>query len=170
MPPTSSPGHRPISKAVPPTFGRHYRQRWFVRVNFFMMPNEFRLDETHRWMAKAHDDLRAAEISASGKLGEVAVFHCQQAAEKALKAFLTYHQCPFRKTHNLQELGEACLALNPHLPPSVSATFGLTQYNWIFRYPGAPRELEEGEPEKAIDLARSLYQDLALLLPPATRP
>lgn len=31
-------------------------------------------------------------------------FHCQQAAEKYLKAFLTWHQVAFSKTHDLQEL------------------------------------------------------------------
>jgi hypothetical protein len=31
-----------------------------------------------------------------------AVFHCQQAAEKALKGFLAWHDVPFRKTHTLK--------------------------------------------------------------------
>jgi HEPN domain-containing protein len=31
-----------------------------------------------------------------------AVFHCQQAAEKALKGFLAWHDTPFRKTHDLR--------------------------------------------------------------------
>jgi hypothetical protein len=36
-----------------------------------------------------------------------AVFHAQQAAEKAWKAFLAAHERPFRKTHDLDELGSA---------------------------------------------------------------
>lgn len=121
-------------------------------------------------MAKARDDLRAAEIAAREGLGEVAVYHCQQAAEKSLKAFLTFHQEPFRKTHNIQELGEACLELKPDLPASVRAAFGLTQYTWIFRYPGGPREIEEGEPQEALGVAQCLYENLVAILPGQARP
>ena len=64
-----------------------------------MTPNEFLLDETRQWLAKAHSDLRAAEVAIGADLAEVAVYHCQQAAEKALKAFLVFRQEPFRKTH-----------------------------------------------------------------------
>jgi len=35
----------------------------------------------------------------------------QQAAEKALKALLTFHQKDFEKTHNLDELGQQCVAV-----------------------------------------------------------
>jgi hypothetical protein len=34
-------------------------------------------------------------------------FHAQQAAEKALKAFLAFHDEPFRKTHGIEEIGRA---------------------------------------------------------------
>jgi len=34
-----------------------------------------------------------------------ALFWCQQAAEKSLKGFLTWNECSFRKTHDLEELG-----------------------------------------------------------------
>lgn len=135
-----------------------------------MTPNEFLLDETRQWLAKAHDDLRAAEIAMGNDLAEVAVYHCQQAAEKSLKAFLVFRQEPFRKTHNLKELGEACLALDPGLPASVSESYRLTEYVWIFRYPGSPREIEEGEAETALRVARRLYEDLAGRLPADARP
>ena len=51
------------------------------------------LVETRGWLAKAHSDLRAAEhefLAAPPLLDDV-VFHCQQAAEKAMKGFLTWH-------------------------------------------------------------------------------
>ncbi len=82
-----------------------------------------------------------------------------------LKAFLVFRPEPFRKTHNLKELGEACLALNADLPASVGESFRLTEYVWMFRYPGAPRDLEEGEAETALCLARRLYEDIAGRLP-----
>jgi HEPN domain-containing protein len=68
--------------------------------------------------SKAELDLRAAahEMSAPAETlwGDV-MFHAQQAAEKAMKAFLAWHDAPFRKTHNLEELGRQCVALDATL-------------------------------------------------------
>ena len=135
-----------------------------------MTPNEYLNDETRQWLAKAYSDLRAAEVALGADLAEVAVYHCQQAAEKTLKAFLVFRQEPFRKTHNLKELGQACLALDPNLPSSVVESFHLTEYAWIFRYPGSPRDLEAGEAETALRAARRLYEDLAGRAPADARP
>jgi hypothetical protein len=40
-----------------------------------------------------------------------------RAAEEAMKAFLAWHDAPFRKTHNLEELGQRWAA-----PDSRSST------------------------------------------------
>lgn len=47
-------------------------------------------DEVTAWFQKAANDLRGADIdlAASPPLIEDALFHCQQAAEKALKGYL----------------------------------------------------------------------------------
>ncbi len=47
------------------------------------------------------------------------VFHSQQAAEKGEKAFLTILQIPFRKPHDLAELGVQCASADPSLKPIV---------------------------------------------------
>ncbi len=64
--------------------------------------------EARGWIVRAARDLRAAEheFQAVPPLLDDIVFHCQQAAEKALKGFLTWHDVPFRKTHSLEEIGE----------------------------------------------------------------
>ncbi len=74
---------------------------------------EPRLVLTRQWLAKATQDLGLAEhaVEDTPFLGG-AVFHCQQAAEKALKAFLTWRGQPFRKTHQLVELVQACADLD----------------------------------------------------------
>jgi HEPN domain-containing protein len=73
------------------------------------MPHDpARVADTRAWLQKADGDLRAAEHDQTAHpplLGDV-TFHAQQTAEKAFKAFLTWHDKPFRKTHNLEELGE----------------------------------------------------------------
>ena len=40
-----------------------------------------------------------------------------------MKGFLAWHDVPFRKTHHLEVIGEACLALDPTLKPIVDRGF-----------------------------------------------
>ncbi|MBN1653402.1 MAG: HEPN domain-containing protein [Deltaproteobacteria bacterium] len=77
------------------------------------------MEGTKVWLGKARLDLRAAEhdLLASPPLVEDTVFHCQQAIEKALKGFLVWHDNPFRKTHDIDETGEACIKIDPTLTP-----------------------------------------------------
>jgi HEPN domain-containing protein len=62
-----------------------------------------------------------------------AVFQCQQAAEKALKGFLAWHGRSFRKTHNLEEIGEQCLAVDQSLRGVIDQAVPLSEYAWKFR-------------------------------------
>ena len=77
-----------------------------------MTPSEARARESREWLAKADEDLGSARVLiGSGHIAN-ALFFCQQAAEKSLKAFLTWHEQAFRRTHDLEELGEACRAID----------------------------------------------------------
>ena len=71
------------------------------------------------YFPKAGNDLRAGtfELGAVPPLTSDIMFHTQQAAEKAMKGFLTWHGQVYRKTHNLVEIGEACAAIDPTLEP-----------------------------------------------------
>lgn len=68
--------------------------------------------ETLGWLHKARDDLEASRrcLEDPVPLCAVTAFLAQQAVEKALKAFLTFHQVDFEKTHNLDVLGQKCVA------------------------------------------------------------
>jgi HEPN domain-containing protein/predicted nucleotidyltransferase len=69
---------------------------------------------TRAWLARASGDFRAADRMAQAPMEPSAVaFHCQQAAEKALKAYLLWHDQPFRKTHKLQKLIDQCAEIAP---------------------------------------------------------
>ena len=103
-----------------------------------MTPEESRRDEASRWLAQARKDLNAARILADLEPSR-SVFHSQQAAEKTAKAFLAFHDIPFRKTHDLNELGGQCAALNPLLAPLFKESADLTDYAIVFRYLDAPR-------------------------------
>jgi len=64
-------------------------------------------EEIQRWMEYAHSDLEAARILHDGEGFPAAVFHCQQALEKALKAlFLAEVKEMFPRTHSLAEIAE----------------------------------------------------------------
>jgi HEPN domain-containing protein len=130
------------------------------------------VDETRAWLAKAASDIRAAETlrNSDPPLLDSAVFHCQQTAEKGLKAFLTWHSRPFRKTHNLEELGEQCLQQDSSLRTLIDHVVPLTEYAWRYRYPGDPEQPDPEEVDEAIGIARSLYQAILERLPTAVRP
>lgn len=112
-------------------------------------------------------DLDAAsfELTAEPPFAADVVFHAQQAAEKALKAFLTWHSSSFRKTHNLEELGEQWLRFDFALRPAVDKAVPLTKYAWKYRYPGEPENPTRGEAEGALSLARDLYDAINSRLP-----
>ena len=64
------------------------------------------------WITKADNDLKVAEhemnISVDECVTEAICFHCQQAVEKYLKAYLIFQKHDFGKTHNLEYLIELC--------------------------------------------------------------
>jgi HEPN domain-containing protein len=110
------------------------------------------------------------ESRATPPFAEDIAFHAQQAAEKALKAFLTWHGQPFRKTHNLVELGYACARIDRSLEESLRRAGPLTEYAWKFRYPGDPEELSPEEAANALATAGDLYDALLDRLPAEVRP
>jgi HEPN domain-containing protein len=121
-----------------------------------MEPEHARLQNVCAWLSKAELDLQAAahEISApEERLWGDVMFHSQQAAEKAMKAFLACHDVPFRKTHNIEELGRQCVALDATLETVAGQAVPLTEYAWKFRYPGEPDEPGREEAERALAVA-----------------
>lgn len=95
-----------------------------------MSPDPERCAEAREWLVRAQHDLLAAPalLGTTPTLSDVAVYHCQQAAEKALKAPLFWHDTPFRKTHDLEELGVQCVALDAGLDSLLDKTSALTPY------------------------------------------
>jgi HEPN domain-containing protein len=73
-----------------------------------MQPPISSSDEAREWLHRAHADLRIARLALDDRppLTSEALYHCQQAVEKALKGFLVFHDQPIRKSHDLRELGE----------------------------------------------------------------
>lgn len=78
-----------------------------------------RLADTRAWLEKARLDLGAghADLRSEPSFTGDAMFHAQQATEKALKCLLAWHDTPFRKTHDLADLGNLCANLDGSLEP-----------------------------------------------------
>ena len=125
------------------------------------------ISETKSWASKAANDLRAAEhdLTAAPPLLADAVFHCQQAIEKILKAFLTWKGQTFRKVHDLGEIGHQCVLLDSNLEPLLRKAAPLTEYAWKFRYPGEAEEPTNEEAMKAIEIAREVFTIISSEIP-----
>lgn len=71
-----------------------------------------RTDKTilEQWIEKADHDLITTQmiIDSNPIILDIACFHCQQAVEKLLKAFLLYKGQELMKTHNLDILLKKC--------------------------------------------------------------
>ena len=75
-----------------------------------MPPDPVRAADARAWLAKAAQDLRPAGLllAAEPPDPEGGLFHSQQAAEKALKGFLTWHD-----VHLAREVMDAILGRLP---------------------------------------------------------
>lgn len=131
-----------------------------------------RAAEARGWLVKASQDLRACVrlLDTEPPLVGLALFHAQQVAEKALKAFLSWHDVPFRKTHDLSELCQRCIEIDGTLEDLCREGARLTVFAWVFRYPGESEEpsLEEARAELA--LARAIFEAVLARLPEEARP
>lgn len=84
-------------------------------------------------------------------------FHCQQAAEKLLKALLSFRGSRIRKTHDLIELIDLLIDIGYDFPEYLNNIDSLTPYAVEFRY----QLLTVGEEMKlARQEARLLIADL----------
>jgi len=135
-----------------------------------MRPEE--REEVSQWLERAQEDLRSAEVdlSVDPPIVRDALFHCQQAAEKALKGFLTVHNRPFQKTHDLAPLANRCEEIDASLHDVLVPARDLTVYAWQFRYPGGAAPPGKADAEATLDLARSVYRAVLSRLPMEVRP
>lgn len=92
-------------------------------------------------------------------------FHCQQAAEKALKALLLDWSIPFPYIHDLVRLMGILDGNSTDVPQSIRDAAGLTEYAVAARYPGFDEPISEDELAEAIALAERVLTWVAEQLP-----
>jgi HEPN domain-containing protein len=73
-------------------------------------------DEVKEWLIKAESDFKVIEhelkLPDDEMVKDAVCFHCQQAVEKYLKAFLIHHKIHYEKTHNIEYLLVKCGEIN----------------------------------------------------------
>ena len=117
-------------------------------------------------------DLASAQRLAAGNdpLLDTAAYHCQQAAEKAMKAFLVFRDVRVRKTHDLEELIAETTALTPNYAGLTDAAKRITEYATMFRYPRMQMEPTQAEYEQAYQDAAQFMSVTLSLIPAEAHP
>lgn len=90
------------------------------------------------WLLKAENDLKSAEklVEGDDPVLDTAIYHTQQCAEKALKAYLVFFEKPVRKIHDLDVLLSDCIEIDNSFKVLRDYTIILNPYSAAFRYPG----------------------------------
>jgi HEPN domain-containing protein len=115
-------------------------------------------DFVQQWLHKAEGDLAAAEILLASEADDYfpCAFHCQQVAEKFLKAYLVRHQIEFRKIHDLDQLLKLAGQVEPALRKDLASCSWLTPFGVEFRYPGEYPEVDRATAQSAMAEAKQV--------------
>jgi HEPN domain-containing protein len=126
------------------------------------------------WVTKSASDLKSARLlgSAEDPPLDTAVYHCQQAAEKMIKAYLVYRGVTPDKTHDVRKLTVQASAFDPTFSELIAIAAVLTPYAWEFRYPDDLAETypTQQEFDVAMRNAEFIYSFVMKLLPTGAQP
>ena len=112
--------------------------------------------EVEDWLIFAERDIGVAEIIVEEEhLTGITAFHCQQAIEKYLKAFLINNGYPLEKTHDLLKLYTQ-IKQQVALELDENALAMISQIYLESRYPGDFGLLPDGLP--SVELARKFLE------------
>lgn len=154
----------PVVASLPATVLREGRL-------LYMESDEEKARLTREWLRKAANDLATAErVLDDPPIPDTAAFHCQQAAEKALKAYLMWRDQPFRRTHDLKELLAQCAELDDAFNALAQAADRLGDFAVAARYPEPPEEPTVESARLALQLARRVVGFVRDRLPPHAQP
>ena len=123
----------------------------------------------HKWLDRAQNDLLAAKrlfFDYHPKMLEISCYQCQQAVEKALKAYLTHMDFAFPFTHDCRKLCLLCAECENSFHKFVDDCVDLTPYATQARYPDDDGITEE-ETASALRKAERIVNFCAELIGPA---
>ena len=122
---------------------------------FFMDKNTLIEHLVNQWIKIAERDLLTAKqgLETNEVVTDTVCFHCQQAAEKYLKAFLVRKQIEFSKTHNIMFLLNLCSSVDKSFKENLPEADNLTDYAVEIRYPDDWYEPTIEETKQAYEVA-----------------
>ena len=126
--------------------------------------SRFQQVESARWLAQASHDIGSAEYLASGGRYAVACFMAQQAAEKAVSAYLYARGAEDVWGHAMADLCEDAKAFEPSFELIKPAAILLDKHYLMTRYPsalpgGTPADAyDRQEADRAVEIAREILQ------------
>ena len=113
------------------------------------------------WLTKARNDLDTARLIAGSPGGhlDAAIYHCQQAAEKAVKGFLVSHGAHVERSHDVERLVETAMELDGSFSAWLNDAAMLTPLATAYRYPseGDLFDPPPAEFAEALDAASKIF-------------
>jgi HEPN domain-containing protein len=130
-------------------------------------PEEVKREFLRQWLEKAEGDWNLCHrlLGDPEPPTEAIAFHAQQAVEKYLKAFLTWHQVEFPKTHDIKRLLELVNSCDPPLAEGLSDTTALSIYAVEYRYPGEYPPVTTDDAARAVAMADLVRDQVRRQLP-----
>ena len=112
------------------------------------------------WLHRAEHDLGIARLALEHQpeYTDVICFHCQQAVEKLLKAYLTHRDIPFKRTHSLTYLLDLLDEKEQMSDDLYSMAEELEGYAVEIRYPDDWQEPTQEEGREAYRIAIAIRE------------
>jgi HEPN domain-containing protein len=122
------------------------------------------VNEIKQWIIKGDHDLGTAKITYLHipEYIDTVTFHCQQAVEKYLKAYLIFQSTTFRFSHDLVYLLELINQNDSDFEEYYDSVSELQGYAVEIRYPNETIYLSNEKVEKAISIAK-IVRELVVL-------
>lgn len=116
-------------------------------------------DIVRLWMMKAKHDLDTARLVSISlpEYDDTIAFHCQQAIEKTLKAYLVFLDMDFKPVHDLGYLITLVGTKDPSIDEFYDAVDEISRFAVQIRYPDAIIHLTRNEISAALDLADNIF-------------
>jgi len=110
------------------------------------------------WIKKAYSDLIGAKMLFENDTTlDLAIYHTQQCAEKALKSYLVYKKQEIRKVHDLVQLLKDCFEFEPDFWKFITTAKLLKPFATKFRYPDDLLLPDRSDVAIAIQKAEDLF-------------
>ena len=95
---------------------------------------------------------------------DTAAYHCHQAAEKSLKAFLASRLEPLVKTHGLMDLLTRCAAADARFANWADRIAELSAFGTVLRYPSVDADPSVSDVTHALQTALQFHSFVSVIV------